>query len=304
MRRIFGLGETVFDIIFKNRQPVASRPGGSAFNALVSLARVGHQVHLISEIGKDDVGEGIVKFLDENHVNTNWLHRFSTGQTPVALAFLDENNNAGYQVYKDFPDVRFQVSAPDFEEGDILLFGSFFAVNPVIRSLVVSLLKKAREQGAYLIYDPNFRKNHSRGLNVYRPIIEENFSLANLVRGSDEDFQTIYGDLTINESLEKVKSFEADAIVTANANGVYCSVAGADFHVPSKDIEPVSTIGAGDNFNAGLAHGIHQYGGVVLGEEEWQRIVECAVAFSTDVCLSFDNYVSKEFATSLVSCRI
>jgi fructokinase len=122
MRRIFGLGETVLDIIFKNHHPVASRPGGSAFNSLVSLARAGHDVSLISEIGKDKVGESIVRFLKDNHVNIEWLHRFVAGKTPVSLAFLDDENNAHYQVYKEFPETRFQVREPDFRPGDILFF--------------------------------------------------------------------------------------------------------------------------------------------------------------------------------------
>ena len=37
---IVGIGETILDIIFKNDQPVAAVPGGSTFNALISLGRV------------------------------------------------------------------------------------------------------------------------------------------------------------------------------------------------------------------------------------------------------------------------
>ena len=43
MRRVFGLGETVFDIIFKDGQPLSAKAGGSVLNALVSLARLGHK---------------------------------------------------------------------------------------------------------------------------------------------------------------------------------------------------------------------------------------------------------------------
>ncbi|PWD98104.1 PfkB family carbohydrate kinase [Marinilabilia rubra] len=299
MGRIFGLGETVLDVIFKENQPVAGKPGGSAFNALVSLGRAGHEAFLISEIGEDRVGENIVSFLKENHVKTDWLHRFKAGKTPVALAFLDNENNATYQVYKDFPEVRFQVSGPDFKPGDILLFGSFFAVSPGLRPQVVRLLKKAREQGAFLIYDPNFRKNHSHGLKIYRPLIEENFSLAHLVRGSDEDFKTIYGDLSIEAMFNKVRQFDSEVIITANSGGVHCLVGGEKFFQPAQNITPVSTIGAGDNFNAGMAHGISKLNNATPTPSQWKDIVRNAISFSTDVCLSFDNYISHEFAVSL-----
>ena len=296
MPRIYGLGETVLDIIFKEHRPVTSQPGGSAFNALVSLARIGHQVELISEIGTDQVGRNILSFLGENGVGTRWVHHFSSGKTPVALAFLDHQNNARYQVYKDFPDDRFQIETPDFQNGDVLLFGSFFSVNPVLRPRVKDLLIKAREKGVFLIYDPNFRKNHLDGIEIYRPIIEENFTLAHMVRGSDEDFQTIYGNITIDEALNKVRSGGAHAIITANARGVYALINGHQFFSEARSIDPVSTIGAGDNFNAGLAHGLVRKGVAQLEVDSWKEIIGWAVDFSTNVCLSMDNYISYTFA--------
>ncbi|MGM0376139.1 MAG: carbohydrate kinase family protein [Bacteroidota bacterium] len=299
MTRIFGLGETVLDVIFKDGQPVASRPGGSAFNALVSLARANHDVHMISEIGIDEVGEQIVAFLQENGVQTEWLYRFEKGKTPVALAFLDENNNASYQVYKDFPDLRLHTDGPEFREGDVLLFGSFFAVNPVLRSRVLPLLQKARSQGAYLIYDPNFRKHHAAGIEEYRPIVEENFALAHLVRGSDEDFETIYPGMSVDDVLERIFSFGPRVMVTANAGGVSCLVDGHRFHEAARELLPVSTIGAGDNFNAGLIHGMKRFPHLNGTLETWKEIVSYAIAFSSDVCMSFDNYISRDFVQRL-----
>ena len=38
-RMIAGIGETVLDILFRNGQPQAAVPGGSVFNAMVSLGR-------------------------------------------------------------------------------------------------------------------------------------------------------------------------------------------------------------------------------------------------------------------------
>ena len=41
MRKIYAIGETVFDIIFKNGQPQAAKPGGAMLNSAVSLGRMG-----------------------------------------------------------------------------------------------------------------------------------------------------------------------------------------------------------------------------------------------------------------------
>jgi fructokinase len=301
MGRVFGLGETVLDVIFKEGQAVTSRPGGPAVNGLISLARVGHETYLISELGADVVGETIAAVLEENSVDTRWLYRFSSGKTPVALAFLDAQNNAWFENYRDFPDERFRVEVPDFAPGDLLLFGSSFAVNPVVRPQVRRLIRAAREKGAYILYDPNLRKHHAPKIEEYRPSIEENLELAHLVRGSDEDFQTIFPGSPPEDVLGVINGFGAEAIITTNAGGVYCSVSGAQFHVPVPEIAPVSTNAAGDNFNAGLVHGLMLRNCECRDRDCWKELVETATSFSTDVCMSLDNCISDELAAGLRS---
>lgn len=51
MRKIIGIGETIMDIIFQNGQPTAAVPGGSVFNSVISLGRLGMSTTFISETG-------------------------------------------------------------------------------------------------------------------------------------------------------------------------------------------------------------------------------------------------------------
>ena len=90
MRKIYGIGETVLDIIFKDGQPQAAKAGGSVLNSVVSMGRMGLPVSFISEYGQDDVGILIDGFLKDNGVDTSSVHRFHDGSTSLALAFLDE----------------------------------------------------------------------------------------------------------------------------------------------------------------------------------------------------------------------
>ena len=70
---------------------------------------------------------------------------------------------------------------------------------------------------------------------------------------------------------------------------------------PVKNVPTVSTIGAGDNFNAGILYGLVKYDIRrddldTLSEETWTKVVQCGIDFATEVCQSFDNSISKEFA--------
>src|SRR5512139_1052351 len=120
MRKIFGIGETVLDIIFKNGQPQAAKAGGSVLNSAVSMGRMNLPVSFISEYGNDQAGMLIDDFLRENGVDTSHVHRFSDGSTALALAFLDEKNDARYDFYKDYPQNRLNIVFPEIHKDDIV----------------------------------------------------------------------------------------------------------------------------------------------------------------------------------------
>ena len=96
MRKVIGIGETVLDIIFKNGKPIEAVPGGSSFNAVISLGRSGVNASFISEAGNDRIGEYVIQFLRDNGVNADNVSIFPESKSPLSLAFLDENNNAAY----------------------------------------------------------------------------------------------------------------------------------------------------------------------------------------------------------------
>jgi fructokinase len=304
MRKIYGIGETVFDIIFKNGQPQAAKPGGAMLNSSVSLGRIGLPVSFISEYGNDDVGKLIDEFLNGNGVGTNFVHHFDNGKTGLALAFLNERNDASYTFYKNYPPKRLDIKFPVLNKDDIVLCGSIYAITPEIRGKFRVLTKSAKENNAILIYDPNFRPTHSSDLETLVPVIVENMQTAAIIRGSDEDFKNIFRSKNADEAWNVVKKYCNCLVYTANAEGVYVRTISFSGKFPVKKIKPVSTIGAGDNFNAGMIAAM--YGNKItlaqldkIGEEEWSKIVSMGVDFATEVCLSYENYISHEFAEKI-----
>ena len=303
MRKVIGIGETVLDIIFKNDQPISAVPGGSVFNGIISLGRSGVPATFISETGNDRVGTRIVSFLKENSVNADKINVYPDSKSPVSLAFLNEQNDAEYIFYKDHPRDRLDFDYPDVNPDDIVMFGSFYAVNPVIRPQVQGFLDYARNHGAILYYDVNFRSSHKNDVMRITPNLLENFELADIVRGSKDDFEVLFRKTdaqTVYRS--QIAFYTKNFIYTQGAGEVDLrAVGGIEKQYSVAPMETVSTIGAGDNFNAGFVYGLIKYGitremieeGV--SEEKWDAIIACAQCFSADVCKSLDNYVTREF---------
>jgi fructokinase len=304
MRKIYGIGETVLDIIFKDDQPRAAKAGGSVLNSVVSMGRMELSVSFISEYGLDDVGNLIDNFLKDNGVDSSYVHRFKDGSTALALAFLNDKNDANYTFYKDFPKKRLDIEFPEIKKDDIVQCGSFYAIWPEIREKFKKFIQNAKDNGALILYDPNFRKSHLSELLTLKPLVIENMQMAGLLRGSDEDFKNIFGTANADEAWEAVKGYCKCLVYTANIEGVYVRTPSFSGKFPVQIISPVSTIGAGDNFNAGMITSIYQNGITTdqldtLTEHEWSKIIASAVSFATHVCMSYENYISEEFAKEL-----
>ena len=287
-KRVIGIGETVLDILFKDDQPMKAVPGGSTFNSVVSLGRAGVPCAMVTEVGGDHVGDIICRYLQDNGVSSEYVCRHEHIKSHISLAFLDENNDAQYVFYKDHASVSLDGKLPEMGKDDVVLFGSFFAVNPVIRPVVGGLLHRAREAGAWLYYDVNYRKSHIADLPEVMPNIEENLRLADVVRGSTEDFENMYGLHDGDAIYERVCRHCDTLILTDGARSICVYTPEKCEVYPVQPIETVSTVGAGDNFNAGyiyaMMHGIH----------DRASCIEMAQRWSQDVCRQMGNSISDE----------
>ena len=299
MERIFTIGESIYDIIFKDHQPVAAKAGGAMLNTSVSLGRLGLPVYFISECARDDVGREINRFLDENAVDTSNVYRYTNGKTAISLAFLDDKNDARYTFYKNYPEKRFDIDLPEIKKGDILLFGGLYSLMPEIRKELKSVVENARGAGATIIYDPNMRSPHKKQMDGLREFVFENISLSEMVRGSDEDFMTIMDIADGNATYDLVRKNGChNLIYTTSSEKVEIHTPNEKSIVDVPEVDVISTIGAGDNFNAGLIFELFKQDKDFeqLNQEAQKRMVQTAISFGSHVCTHYDNYISKDFA--------
>lgn len=307
MRKVIGIGETVLDIIFRDEKPISALPGGSTFNAIISLGRSGVKASMISETGNDRIGQNIIKFMESNGIDASYVNVYPESKSPLSLAFLNDHNDADYIFYKDHPHDRIDYVYPEVNADDIVLFGSFFALNPVIRPQVYAFLDYARQRGAILYYDVNFRASHKNEVMKVTPNLLDNLEMADIVRGSSEDFEILFRQHdadTVYRS--QIAFYTKKFIYTRSADPVEVrGDSGFSKQYPVLPTETVSTIGAGDNFNAGFIYGLikngitRQHIDQGLTESQWDALVSSALDFSAECCGDIYNYVSEEYGEKM-----
>ena len=298
-RKVVGVGETILDILFRGGQPEAAVHGGSSFNSIISVGRAGVPCTFVGYTGADEVGRQTVSFMQANGVGTEHFQIRQGEKSAVSLAFLGENGDATYSFYKEPPHVASSWTLPDMTRGDVMLFGSYYAACTGMRPLIMQLLERAAQAGAIVYYDLNFRSNHKDELEQLTPVILQNFRQSTIVRGSADDFEVMLSSRDARDIYNMyISRYCKYLICTAGAEAIVVCTPTAchEFQAPPID-DVVSTVGAGDSFNAGFAcaliwEGIMPEDLASLNRDTWQRLIATACRFAGETCRSKENYVN------------
>lgn len=289
------------DILFKEDKPIDAVPGGSAFNSVISIGRVGVPCAFIGYTGKDHVGDLTVDFLKANSVDVRYFEQKDNVKSCISLAFLDERGDAHYVFYKDTPVSNSLLDRKlEFQAGDVLLLGSYYAISAGTRSQIKGVLDAAVAAGATVYYDLNFRSSHKDELPELMPAILDNFQRATVVRGSADDFEVMWGERDARKIYkEHIARYCRIFICTSGAGRItVCTPDDAwDFDV-QQVADVVSTVGAGDNFNAGFLCALSRRQMSLAGSIEkvdMAPLIESGVRFASAVCRSTENYVPVSF---------
>ena len=172
---------------------------------------------------------------------------------------------------------------------------------------VRELIEFAKERKAIIYYDPNFRNAHAHEAVKLMPSVLENLEYADLVKGSVEDFNNLF-HLTEPQKIytDHIQFYCPNFICTRGSAGAELFCNQGTRHFEATPVTPVSTIGAGDSFNAGILFGLIRHEITLerlytLTPDEWTPIIRYGMDFASAVCQSMDNYIDPDFASGYTS---
>ncbi len=194
MKKIICIGECSLNIVLgADGTPLGSMPGGRVANAAAILARQGLNVIVASEASADPVGDIVAGFLKDSGADTSCVDRFTEGRTPINVFTTDADGTRRITRYENYPEDCFDIVWPRVDEGDIILFGGFYAIDPRMHPRMLRLLQHAAERKAILVYLPGFLPSQEPRITRVMPAILENLELANLVIARNNDLEVIFG---------------------------------------------------------------------------------------------------------------
>ncbi len=196
MKKIICIGECSLNVVLAtDGRPMGSMPGGRVVNAASILGRDKFNVVMASEASSDPVGDILAAYLSGSGVDISSLDRFTEGRTPLNVFTMAEGDMAPSALtrYEDYPEDCFDIVWPRVDEGDIVLFGGYYAIDRRMRQRLVRFLEHAVERKAVLVYLPGFLPQQEPRITRVMPAILENLEMAHVVVARNVDLSLIFG---------------------------------------------------------------------------------------------------------------
>jgi 2-dehydro-3-deoxygluconokinase len=227
--------------------PFQLRIAGAESNVAITLARLGVPVRWVSRLGRDDFGDLVLATLREEGVDVSGVFRDDAptglflkwrGGVTSSVTYYRADSAASRLTPADVPDAAFEgVSL-------VHLTGITMAISETAAALVVDVARRAKERGAIVTFDPNFRPGlpdtpaaAAERQRAVLPFVD--WYLCGQAEG-----EALWGDL---------ESFATRTVVRVGERG---AIVAGELVPPPRVTDVVDEIGAGDAFAAGFGYGL------------------------------------------------
>jgi fructokinase len=267
-------------------------PGGAPANVAVGLARLGHRVGFLGQVGDDEFGRFLVDTLQSQGVDVSSVRFSSEARTALAFVSLLAQGERDFMFYRH-PSAdmlwRYEDVDPAYlASARIFHYGSISLIPEASRNATLTALTYAKRNGAVISYDPNLRLPLWPSADEARGGILEGWQHAEVVKVSEEELSFLSsGEQTLEEAARSLWHEHLRLLVVTQGEAG-CAYFTPDFsgHLPGFVVEPKDTTGAGDGFVAGMLSGL------LAADLSWERA-------AIEKALSMGNAVGAAATTQL-----
>ncbi len=257
----------------------AAYVGGSPTNISVGARRLGLRSALFTGLGEDPVGDFVLRFLEENGVETRYVIRKPGRRTSAVLLGIEPPDR--------FPLVFYRENCADIELtiddvlvlplDDVAVFqfaGTNLSREPS-RSATLFAAERAREAGARVVLDLDFRPDQWHDTRAFGVAARSALRLVDVVLGTADEVNAAEladaGDVRLEHSqisdarvggnvetaARRLLELGPGVVVEKRGERGACvrTADGAALEVDGFPVEVQNILGAGDAFAAGFLYG-------------------------------------------------
>lgn len=288
---VVALGEALIDLTPAGTNEVgmallARNPGGAPANVLAMRAKLGGKTAFIGKVGRDAFGAFLKENMESAGIDLAGLCMDEAIPTTLALVQLNSTGDRSFSFYrKPGADIMLrqqEVPLTLLQNCRIFHFGSVSLTDQPCRDATLWAAQQARQAGALVSYDPNYRPLLWRDPAFAVEQMRSAMRLAHLVKLSDEELFLLTGLQELEAGAAELRSLgPAVVVVTQGAKGAFVQTASVSAQRPAYQVTTVDTTGAGDAFWGALLYriaGLDCQGLQALSSGTWGDILAFANA--------------------------
>lgn len=282
---IVALGELLIDFTYAGINETGQKlfeqnPGGAPANFLTAASHAGRKTALIGKVGNDMHGLFLKNVLEQESICTDYIKVADDVFTTLAFVGIDANGEREFSFARK-PGADTQLRSEELpldviRSSRLLHVGSLSLTDEPVRTATYEAVKTAREAGAVISYDPNYRvslwPDEQTAVRMMKSMLPD----TNLLKVSDEESLLLTGKDTYEEAAKcLLETGPCLVAVTLGGDGVYLATAERGEYVKGRSVKAADTTGAGDSFFGGF---ISQFvgSGKSYKEVTWEEWVRFA----------------------------
>lgn len=258
MKDIVTVGEILIDLTYSGRDkgiPVyTANPGGAPANVAVAAARLGADAAFIGKVGDDFYGDFLRKTLVDNDVDVSGMLTDDSARTTLAVVSLSDNGERSFSFYRrNCADTLLnsaEISEALLGDTRFLHFGSVSLTDEPSRSATLFAAEKAKELGATITYDPNYRANLWESEAVAVEQMKSVLGMVDILKISDEELPLLTGTDDCAEGTRQLYDTYGIPLIllTLGPDGAFYRRGDETGKADGFQVQVADTNGAGDTF--------------------------------------------------------
>lgn len=240
----------------------ARNPGGAPANVAVAAGKLGAHTAFLGKAGKDAHGEFLREVLKKEQVDTSGLILDKEYFTTLAFVDVKENGERTFSfARKPGADTEIRKEEIDIDVLDrtnIFHVGSLSLTAQPARDTTLYAVKRARNKGSLISYDPNYRASLWPDEETAKRQMRSLIPYVDLMKISDEETELLTGEKDAEKAAEALYCQGVKVVaVTMGGDGAYIYCRDGGSLVPGFQAERIGdTNGAGDSFWGGFLYKI------------------------------------------------
>ena len=240
----------------------ARNPGGAPANVAVAAGRLGAHTAFLGKAGNDMHGKFLKSVLEEEKVDTSGLILDDQYFTTLAFVEVNENGERTFSFARK-PGADTQIKKEEIEidvldKTNIFHVGSLSLTAQPARDTTLYAVKRARNKGSIISYDPNYRASLWPDEKTAKQQMRSLIPYVDLMKISDEETELLTDEKEVEKAAEVLHRQGVKIVaVTLGGKGAYIYSKDGGCVVPGFEVTQIGdTNGAGDSFWGGFLYQI------------------------------------------------